>query len=190
MSEIWLTSDLHLMHNKSFLYEPRGFSSTEKMCEAIVVRWNSVVDENDLIYNLGDMVLSDVEAAIPYLRALKGQQIWLRGNHCTENKVKRILETCPNIKLLSDIESSYATIFKNGKWTFYLSHYPTKVGNYDDAKWNKIWCLCGHTHTQDKFIDITDSCYHVEMDAHNCYPVNIEQIKEDIRQFSVTGGVY
>lgn len=184
MSDIWLSSDLHLMHNKPFLYEPRGFTSTEEMCEAIVERWNSVVKENDLIYNLGDLVMNDVEAAIPYLQQLKGHQIWLRGNHCTINKVNRVLETCPNIRLLGDIDSSYATVIKSGKWSFYLSHYPSLVSNHEE--WRRVANLCGHSHTQDKWVDWDKMCYHVEMDAHNCYPVNLDQIKEDIRNKRLT----
>ena len=184
MNEIFLTSDLHLNHQQSFLYEPRGFSSIEEMNEAIVERWNSVVKADDLIYNLGDIAMNDVESAISYLTRLNGRQKWIRGNHCTINKIEKILTACPNIQLLSTPDTSYATLLKSNKWNFYLSHYPTKVGNYDDTKYYKIWCLCGHTHTQDKFFDVKDNCYHVEMDAHNCYPVNIEQIKEDIKQYN------
>lgn len=178
MGDIWFTSDLHLMHNKPFLYEPRGFTSTEEMCEAIVERWNSVVMDEDTIYNLGDIALSDTEAAIPYIQRLKGHQIWLRGNHCTVNRVTRILKTCPNISLLAGMDSSYATVIKSGKWSFYLSHYPTLTGNREE--WRKVVNLCGHSHTQDKWADWDKMCYHVEMDAHNCYPINLDQIKEDI----------
>lgn len=178
MTNIWLTSDLHLMHSKRFLFGPRGFETTEKMCEAIVKRWNSVVKKEDLIYNLGDIALSDTEAAIPYLQQLNGYQIWLLGNHDTDNRVKRVLEECPNIHLLSSMHSSYATVIKSDKWSFYLSHYPTLTGN--NEPWRKVINLCGHSHTQDKWADWDKMCYHVEMDAHNCYPVNLEQIKEDI----------
>lgn len=185
MSEIWVVSDCHFRHNKPFLYEPRGFTSIDEHDETIVKNWNSVVKEEDWVINLGDLCLSDTNGAIPYIQRLKGHQIWIRGNHCTENKITAILATCPKIMLLAAPEASYATIFKSGKWTFYFSHYPTKVGNYDDTKCYKIYCLCGHTHTQDKFLDIKDNCYHVEMDAHDCYPVNIEQIKEDIKQYNI-----
>ena len=74
MCEYFVTSDLHLMHNKNFLFEPRGFTSTQEMCEAIVERWNSIVKPKDVIYNLGDLALSDVEAAIPYIKQLYGFQ--------------------------------------------------------------------------------------------------------------------
>ena len=183
MSNIFITSDLHLMHNKSFLFEPRGFTSTEEMCKAIVERWNSIVKPEDIIYNLGDLALSDIDAAIPYLKRLNGFQWWIRGNHCTLNKIKKICDECKNISLISNPEASWATMLKSGKWIFYLSHYPTKTGNFDDAGCHRIYNLCGHTHTKDKFLDIKDNCYHVEMDAHNCYPINLEDIKVDIKKY-------
>lgn len=182
MAEIFFTSDLHLMHNKEFLWRPRGFESTKEMCEAIVERWNSVVKPGDLVYNLGDISLSDVDAAIPYLQALNGKQVWIRGNHDTENKIWKILDNCKNINLLSgNPDNAYATVIKSGKWSFYLSHYPTMTGNHEE--WRKVANLCGHSHAQDRWQDWDKMCYHVEMDAHNCYPVSIEEIHSDILQW-------
>lgn len=180
MSEIWLTSDLHFMHNKPFLFEPRGFKTTEEMCEQVIENWNKVVQPGDIIYNLGDISLSNVDAAIPYLRRLNGNQIWIRGNHDTENKILKILKACPNIELLSDDwNAAYATVLKYGKWSFYLSHYPTITGNHEE--WRKVVNLCGHSHTKDRWADWDKSCYHVEMDAHGCWPVHIDDIKQEIK---------
>lgn len=179
MAEIFLTSDLHMMHSKEFLWRPRGFNSTEEMCEAIVERWNSIVKPEDTVWNLGDIALSDVDAAIPYLQVLNGNQIWILGNHDTLNKIEKVITACPHIQLLGTPRDSYATVIKSGKWSFYLSHYPTLTGNREE--WRRVANLCGHSHTKDKWQDWDKMCYHVEMDAHNCYPVNIEQIKEDIR---------
>lgn len=180
MDEIWITSDLHLMHNKPFLWQPRGFFSTEEMCDEIVRRWNWTVKSDDLVYNLGDIALSDIDAAIPYLQKLNGYQIWIRGNHDTDNKVEKILNACPNIHLLGSPATSYSTIIKDGKWSFYLSHYPTLTGN--NEPWRKFVNLCGHSHTQDEWSDWDKMCYHVEMDAHNCFPVNLKDIREKIKE--------
>lgn len=180
MSNIFLTSDLHLSHIKSFLWEPRGFTSVEEMNEKIVQNWNSVVKENDIVYNLGDMCLSDTEGALPYLARLNGTQIWIRGNHDTDNRITLVTKACPYIHLLGGLDASYATILKSGKWHFYLSHYPTLTANRED--WRKVYNLCGHSHTQDRWADWDKRCYHVEMDAHKCFPVNLEEIKSDIRK--------
>lgn len=183
MSDIWFSSDLHLMHNKPFLYEPRGFTSTEEMCEAIVERWNSVVRDEDFVYNLGDIALSDVDAAIPYLQRLKGHQIWILGNHDSLGKIEKILPACPRIQLLGTERNSYATVIKSGKWSFYLSHYPTLTGNFDEKHLNQhLISLHGHTHQQTNFLQPNNPfLYHVGLDSHNCYPVNLDQIKTEIK---------
>ena len=180
MSEIFFCSDTHFCHDQPFLYEPRGFSSVEEMNEKIVENWNKVVPKDGITYLLGDEMLNDNEKAIQYMKQLNGQIYFIWGNHSTDTRKKLIFRELPNA-----CGGWYAYQIKSGKWNFYLSHYPTKVGNYDDEKiHSKFFALAGHTHTKDKFLDMKDKCYHVEMDAHDCYPVNLEQIKEDIKQYN------
>lgn len=176
---IWVTSDTHFAHSKAFLYEPRGFNNIEEMNEKIVENWNRVVSVEDTVYHLGDVILSDTEAGMEYLKRLNGKIILLRGNHDSDTRVE-LYQMLPNVSY-----AGYATILKDGKWRFYLSHYPTFVGNYDDVdkpiKY-RLLNLCGHSHTKDKWADLSKGLiYHVEMDAHDNYPVSLEQIKEDFR---------
>ena len=62
--QIWLTSDTHFSHRQPFLYEPRGFLSVNEMNQKIVEYWNSVVKEDDIVYHLGDLCLSNNQDAI------------------------------------------------------------------------------------------------------------------------------
>lgn len=50
MNNIWITSDLHIGHNKEFLYGNRGFASSEKHDKALVENWNKLVQEDDIVY--------------------------------------------------------------------------------------------------------------------------------------------
>ena len=183
MGEFFITSDLHLNHCQSFLWEPRGFTSVEEMNEAIIERWNKVVKPEDTIYNLGDLAMNNIETAIPYIKRLNGFQWWIRGNHCTLNKVKRICEECKNISLISNPEASWATMFKYGKIICYLSHYPTLTANFDSGKHfsQHVINFHGHTHSKEKWEFDTPFTYNVGMDAHNCYPIPIDLAIEDIR---------
>ena len=72
MSNIWFTSDLHLGHDREFIYKPRGFNSVYEMNEAIIANWNKVVQPEDDIYLLGDVMLGNNEAGIKLLKNLKG----------------------------------------------------------------------------------------------------------------------
>ena len=183
MSDYFITSDLHLGHEQEFLYGPRGFSSIKEMNEAIVEKWNTIVKPEDIIYNLGDIAMNDISAAIPYLKQLNGFQWWIRGNHDSMKKIQQITDECKNISLISNPEASWATMFKYGKIYCYLSHYPTLTANYDEKHFNQhILALAGHTHKKEKFLDENNPfLYNVCLDAHNCYPVHIEEIILDCR---------
>lgn len=180
MNEIFITSDLHLMHSKPFLYEPRGFTSIEEMNEAIVERWNEVVKPNDIIYNLGDFAMNDVDAAISYIQRLNGHIIWIAGNHDSKAKIDKILGACWQQDLSY---AGYADVLKVHKFIFYLSHYPTLTGNMDDTGLrHRVWNLHGHTHSKERWDIITmPFSYNVCLDAHSCYPVNIEEVIADIK---------
>ena len=179
--EIYLTSDTHFSHDKKFIYEPRGFNNIRDMNMAIVERWNKTVPLNAIVYHLGDMALGDIDDAIQYIKYLNGKIIWLLGNHCTENKINKILSQCPNISVPNE---KYALIEKFGKKSFYLSHYPTITFNFDDKYFSRhVFSLHGHTHQQTNWMDPKNPfLYHVGMDSHNCTPVHIDEVITDIRR--------
>ena len=169
MGKIWLTSDWHLHHDKDFMLQPRGFSSAEEMNQEILERHNSLVDDNDIVIVLGDVLLGGpaTEEKAKYLKQFKGIKRLGIGNHDTDAKIKLYKE----LNIFDDIQFAYR--FKAGKIEFICSHYQFLVANKDDPK--PIWNIHGHTHSQDAFCDIPH-CYNVNMEAHNCYPVDIEQI--------------
>jgi calcineurin-like phosphoesterase family protein len=184
MSKIYFTSDLHFNHSKDFIYEPRGFANVDQMNEAIILRHNSVVTPEDEVYILGDLCLGGTNALEHNKRLierLNGNLHIILGNH----------DSLPRIQMYWDLRNIaefpvYAATLKYAGYNFYLSHYPTLTANYDDDKplKKKVINLCGHSHTKDKFSDMDKGIiYHVEQDAHDCYPVLLDDIIEDIRRY-------
>lgn len=173
MNKIFLTSDLHFGHDKEFVWKNRGFNSIEEMNSAIVERWNAVVEPEDTVYVLGDLIMGDI-ANIEWLKKLNGHLEIIAGNHDSD---KRLDEYC---KLLNVTYHGYADMIKKGKRTFYLSHHPTIMKNGDSP--GIPWNLHGHTHSKEKFCEY-NHCYNVNMDAHNCTPVSIEEIMNDINEY-------
>ena len=178
MNKIWFTSDLHFCHDKPFLYEPRGFSSIEEMNEQIIKNINEVVDWEDDLYILGDCFLNDNEKGMKYMRRLPGRKHIIWGNHCTDTRQEFMKQEFDCL--------GFGTRFKYRGYHFYLSHYPTITTNFDENKMLRaqVINLCGHSHTKDKFQDMNKGLiYHVELDAHNNYPVEINTIIEDIKTY-------
>lgn len=174
---IWFSSDLHLNHNKSFVYEPRGFTNVNDMNYAIIKNFNDVVAADDDLYLLGDSFLGELEEGIELFKQLPGKIHLIWGNHCTNNR-KEAMSKCHNVVEVI----GYATILKYNKWHFYLSHFPTCTTNFDDYQKplkQRTLCLSGHTHSKELF----EPCgsYNVAVDAHYCFPVSIDDIVNDFK---------
>lgn len=174
----WFTSDLHFGHNREFMYGPRGFSSIIAHDSWIIMNWNMKVKPNDEVYVLGDLMLGNDDWGMRCLSLLNGNIHIIIGNHDSDGRLEKYDQ------LLSVVSIEYATAFKYGKNYFYLSHYPTITSNYDDDKpWaRRLINLHGHTHSKDKFYNDNPYMYNVSLDAHDNYPVSIDEIIEDIKQ--------
>lgn len=151
------------------------------MNKAIVERHNSLVAEDDDVYVLGDLCLGGAESLDKnrkLISAMNGKLHIVAGNHDTSKRLE-MYRTLPNV-----IEIAYALPLKYRKYNFWLSHYPTLTSNYDSEEplRARVINVCGHAHTTEHFSDIEKGLiYHCEMDAHNCYPCNLDDIIEEIR---------
>lgn len=181
MEKIWLTSDLHLGHDRNFIWGPRGFNSVEEHDETIIKNWNELVSPDDEVWCLGDLMLGDNYTGCQKLNQLAGKIYILAGNHDTSTRVQMYANLRPTI-----LTMGLAYILKYQGYRFYLSHYPTIVGNYDADKplKQRVIGLCGHVHTQDPFYDADKGLiYHVELDAHGNKPILLDNIIEDIKNY-------
>lgn len=178
MGKIFFTSDTHFGHDRQFIWGPRGFESVWKMNGAIVENWNKTVNTEDDVYLLGDVMLGDNEYGLTCLKQLKGNIHIVRGNHDTNTRME-LYNKCWNV-----VEITEGQFFKYKDYHFYLSHYPTITSNLEKSPNPKehMLNLYGHTHSKDKFYNDIPFMYNVAVDAHNCYPVEIEQIIIDIKE--------
>lgn len=178
MGQIWITSDWHFCHDREFIYKPRGFSNAYEMTGEIIKRYNEVVQPDDDVYVLGDLMLNNNYAGIQAIKRLKGRIHIIRGNHDTDNRIT-LYNECWNV-----VEVSAAAYLKYKGINFYLSHFPTITSNLEKGPELKshLINLYGHTHQQTNFYNEIPYMYHVGVDSHNCYPVSIDAIIEDIKK--------
>lgn len=171
---IYLTSDLHLGHNKEFIYRPRGFIAVRDMNLAILAMQQTMVRPEDDYYILGDVTLGPLEDCEEYLRQLQGKIHVIRGNHDTDKRIEFYKS------LGWDVHD--ALYLKYNNLHFYLSHYPTITSNLDrESIYQCLINLYGHTHQKTNFFYDMPFCYHVGVDSHNCKPVPIDTIITDIK---------
>ena len=142
---IYVTSDLHFGHDREFIWKVRGFNSVEEMNEAYIERWNSLIQDEDDVYVLGDLMLGSPEN-IQYLKRLKGHLHIAYGNHDTPTRQKMYNEL-PNVE-----EAAWVIMLNYRKYHFYMSHFPTLTGNLEKESLKQMTLnLYGHTHQNTNF---------------------------------------
>lgn len=150
----WVTSDLHLNHNKDFIYSKRGFASVEEHNETIINKINSQVKENDILFSLGDFCLNTTEEQLENIlsRIVCKNVYMLWGNH--SNPLKKIFYREISKMYNAEIDV-YPFRYKNVIFLGYhldviiqgryvvLNHFPVEV--WDNMK-DGAYMLCGHSH--------------------------------------------
>ena len=175
MNKIYLTSDLHLGHDREFIWKARGFNSIEEMNETIVQKWNETVSAEDDVYILGDVILGD-PSNIEYVKRLNGKLHIVLGNHDT-SKREGMYRNLPNVIEVAEI----GIRLKYKKHNFILTHYPMMTGNLEKESLKQMNLnLYGHTHQASNFFNDMPFMYHVGVDSHNCYPVLLDDIIEEM----------
>lgn len=187
MSRIWITSDLHIGHNRDFVYKDRGFETIEEHDATLVRNWNELVAPEDTVYILGDVMLKNNLSddgflyGMSVLKKLNGRLIVIRGNHDSKEKIEKYME-CVNVIKAGDA-ALYLDYPETGSYHFYLTHYPTLV-SHKKLKQMKtaLINLYGHTHQKDRFYNEHPYMYCVCLDAHDMRPALLDDIIEEIKQ--------
>ena len=171
---IWLTSDLHLMHDRDFIYEPRGYTDAQSMSESLIKNLHEVVKYDDDLWILGDVTLGDLSQAKKLLKQIPGYVHVIQGNHDSAPRIEAYKE------LGWDVHEAGCLIKMCGK-SILLSHFPALTQNFDLKPLSReVINFHGHTHQPTNFIKDQFCMYHVGVDSHNNYPVLFEDAIDDI----------
>lgn len=175
---IYLSSDYHFFHNRPFIWQVRGFNSIEEMNTVILQNHNSIIKPEDDVYLLGDLLLggnAKLEEGLALIAQLNGKLHLVRGNHDTDTRWEAY-KSLPNV-----VEMQNAIYLDYHKYHFYLSHFPTLTANLEKESLRQCTLnLYGHTHQIDNFFEGRPYMYHVGVDSHNCAPVLIDNIIENM----------
>ena len=138
---------------------------TKEMDETIIKNWNSRVQDEDIVFFLGDFCLSKSSEAPDsrkdafdyYRNQLKGDIIFFKGNHDGNNKCKSIIESM---------------IINHGGKIIFIVHDPKYINK------DIIWNFTGHTHGKYGKIRKQDKNIIVDLSVENWdyRPVDINEI--------------
>lgn len=155
--KVYLSSDLHLGHQRDFVFGARGYKDAPDHDAGVIDTINQLVGPNDILILLGDFCLNTpLEQFNAYLDRIQCQNIYaMFGNHNNPHEKKVFYAGQPksNVKGIQTVTypfayknmvflPHYVESILNGQYTI-LCHYPMLV-------WNEMshgsWMLCGHSH--------------------------------------------
>ena len=139
MGNTYFTSDTHYGHKNilKFCPESRPFTDVDEMNEALVDRWNAVVNHDDEVYHLGDVSFTKEGKTLGILSRLNGTKYLVEGNH---DKLS------PEMRAQWAWVKDYHELKLNGK-KLIMFHYPIEYWNGGHYKGDRqTWHLHGHSH--------------------------------------------
>jgi len=139
---IWFTSDCHFYHTNVIKYDNRPFNDVEEMNEKLILNWNSVVGEKDVVFYLGDLSFDRGSGNTERIvNKLNGKIHYILGNHDNEIEIRKLnrFETISDYINLSvnDLDTP------RKKQGIVMMHYP--ILSWDKAH-HGDWHLHGHCH--------------------------------------------
>lgn len=178
--KIYFTSDLHIGSKHVIEFCHRPFSSIEEMNKALIENWNNTVDDDSIIFNLGDFIFGSNRMWRYVIPRLKGKHYLILGNHDYKNY--------PGDQIMSMFEWWGDELrIKIGDRIVLLNHYPLLcyAGTYRKPE-NAVWQLFGHIHSPAKGRDtnrlqyLFPYQYDVGVDNNDYKPVSWEKVCEII----------
>ncbi|MFK5691297.1 hypothetical protein ACI3EY_16690 [Ornithinimicrobium sp. LYQ92] len=195
MSETWLTSDLHLGHEK--VAQIRGFDSTRDHDRAVLNGLTRRIGLNDNVFLLGDLAMGpDKDSHLRAIRDAAGHDAHITvvlGNHdrphpMHNNGHRQLFKW---LHLLADAVVTTATI-KHAGQVHLMSHFPydgegaTRPDAVDrDTQWRLrdegTPLIHGHVHdtVRARTSRLGTPMYHVGLDAWDLAPVTIHELTQE-----------
>lgn len=176
---IYFTSDLHFGHKNIIEYCNRPFSSVERMNDCLVDNWNALVEEDDLVYVLGDVAMGKIAETLPIVSQLKGYKILVPGNHdrCWSGNKKVKVDIYQEVGFHIAIEQPK---FWYGSNVFLLCHFPYHGDSGGEDRYLEFRpkdtgmpLLHGHVHDAWR---VNGRMFNVGVDVNNFHPVSIDTI--------------
>jgi calcineurin-like phosphoesterase family protein len=162
---IWFIADLHFGHEK--VSTLRGFSDTVHHDFAITKKWERQVQDDDMVYVLGDISGGSrvgESHALSILAELPGRKRLIAGNHDSVASIHRKLS--PHTELFGQVferVSDFGRIRLAGR-DILLSHYPYDADHEFKARYIQyrlpnlgMPLIHGHTHSETRF-NVREAC--------------------------------
>lgn len=186
---IFLTSDQHFYHRNIIKYCNRPWNSgtgpdgqmvitdedVERMNETMIEKWNSVVGEDDIVYNLGDVIFGDKTRLSGIMSRLNGRKRLILGNHDHAARKEDV------VKFYMD--AGFERVYDRNiiiQDFIILSHFPLQFLNSNCP----FYSCFGHVHNSEIFPTWTRNSCCVCVERHDYTPVSLDLIKQKYEEMN------
>lgn len=170
INNLFFTSDSHFHHKNVIEYCNRPFKTVEEMDSTLIKNWNSVVGENDVIFNLGDFCFGSKKSWVYLNENLNGIKYLAAGNHDSNITPDNYVD----VQHMFNIR----VVEKDGaEQRITVCHYPM-VSWYQSHR--GAWQLFGHHHgglSNKGDLTVRSTQLDVGVDVHNYYPISYGEVK-------------
>lgn len=167
MSQIFFTADLHFSHANILKFCPRFRPAADvaEMDELLINYWNSTVQSNDIVYNLGDLSFShDRRQISQILSRLNGEHHLILGNHddiITQHLSYFLSQSKADGKPLLASVQHYLELPLAPHKPLVLCHYPISEWNGCHKGWTHL-----HGHLHERSAGLKGRVLNVGFDTH------------------------
>jgi len=201
---IFFTSDWHLGHKNSILFDNRPFRDITHMHKSLIKSYNACVPKHGICYFLGDVGLCNNEIMKPIFDKLNGTKVLVLGNHDKGINAmynlgfdvvvygitlyianERVTLThCPLRDIFREDVEGMKGAFEGDNWHGESKHYRFSI--QDTGQFH----LHGHIHSNDVNgkLKIDGRQFDVGVPANNYRPVSISQIERWIGRYKLNRG--
>lgn len=160
---VFFISDLHLRHDKPFIWKERGYSNIEEHDHDLKLKWHDTISKRDVIYVLGDVAWN--KEALKDFGTWRGIKYLVRGNH---DRLSTHVYLNHFNQILGTIK--YEAKHDSKREKFWISHVPIHPQELFGIR-----NIHGHLHAT----ELDDDRYiNVGVDKCNGTPIPIEEIME------------
>lgn len=174
--KVWFTSDLHFFHKNICKYCNRPYENIEEMNQAIIDNWNSVVNDDDYVFVLGDLGFCGTTKLKPMIAELKGHIFIIQGNHDNDKLINslyydRVIYGFDKLLSLTVVEED------GSEQEMTLCHFPM-IEWYNSERGS--WMIHGHCHQLPNMPSYSLKHWDVGVDKNNMFPISYKQLKTNI----------
>lgn len=182
--KIFFTSDLHFFHRNIMQFCQRPFNNLVEMNEALIDNWNNTVDNDSIVFDLGDFAFAGTGGWKSLLGRLNGVHVLIKGNHDRSR--------APQPSIIERFAAIYENLtIKIEDQVIYLNHFPYLCFDGTYRKTDIPWQLFGHVHLNsckekntgkdfERLKLLFPNQYDVGVDFNDYRPISYLEVKEKI----------